>query len=463
MSVEAEQAVVASAIVSASQYDAVSEIITSGDILDGQMRCLWDATVALREAGRPVDEVILSAMLDRSTRWQAMGKGSAINYVAAIVDAAHSYKSAKVYAQIVKEASMTRRILLYAESVKEVAHDGEYDADQKLGEIHSMLDPLTENTSDGFATYKEATMEACESILAVMERGDGMSGLTTGFDAIDEITAGLQDSDLIYVGARPSMGKTVFAMCMANHVAKTAPVLVFSLEMPKQMLAKRTLSSFASIHMSDIMRGSIDEQDKPRLFAAGKQISELNLRIDDSAGLSVDQVRTRVRVAARKEKPRLIVLDYLTLMTGKGDNKHLEVSYISKSLKAMAKEMSCPVVCLAQLSRTLEQRPDKRPLLSDLRESGSIEEDADVVMFLYRDEVYNEESERKGVLEVNTAKNRNGEIGARFLQSELSYQRFGNLTSAVPAIEAKPKSGAKSKPLEAILSPNAAVNSSEDF
>ena len=460
MSLESEQATVASAIQSAEQYDTVSEIICSDDFTDETMKCIWDANAAMREQGKDVDMVSLAALLDRSHRWQLLNIGESFPLIVNLTESARSLKSATVYADIVKSASTTRKIFSYSESVKEVAHS-DLDSDEKLGQVHSMLAPLTDSVPDGFSDYRGALLEAVASITAQMERGGGLSGLSTGFDALDEITAGLHDSELVIVGARPSMGKTVLAMCIANHVAQKDPVLVFSLEMPKQMLAKRSLSSFAKIHMNDLMRGNIKGHQSGLLQHAGQRLTDLNMRIDDSAGLTVDQLRTRVRIAARKEKPRLVVIDYLTLLKGKGDNMHLEVSYISKSLKAMAKEQACPVICLAQLNRGLEQRPDKRPKLSDLRESGSIEEDADVVMFLYRDEVYDKESERKGILEVGIAKNRNGETGTRYLKSELQYQRFSELDSVVPEITKKQNQ----KPLANILSggSNAAMNHVEGF
>ena len=459
MSLEAEQATVGAAIASASQYDAVSEIVSSGDFLDPVLKCIWDATAALREAGRDVDEVILSAMLDRSSRWQAMGQGEALGFVASLLDLSHSFKSSLVYAGIIREASMTRKILEYCENAKEVAHSGELDADQKLGEIHTMLDPLTEGTADGFVTAKEAAHAAVVDIMAQMERGDALSGLSTGFEVLDDITAGLQDSDLIYVGARPSMGKTVFGLGIAAHVAKTDPVLVFSIEMPKEKLMKRLISAFASINADDIRKGNIEGNQHGLLIHAGKQVAALNMRIDDTSGLSVDQLRTRARIAARKERPRLILIDYLTLLSGKGDNRTQEVGYISRSLKGLAKEMGCPVMCLAQLNRGLEQRADKRPMLSDLRDSGEIEQDADVVMFLYRDEVYDENSDRAGIVEVDVAKQRDGETGVRLLASELQYQRFTTLTKVAPPI----KKQSNAKPLAGVLGGNAAVNDPKGY
>lgn len=437
MSIEAEQAVVVAAMSSAEQYDTVSQALSSADFTDELSRVVWDSISALREAGRDVDIVTLSAFLDGSYRWQSLQLGPSVNYISALVEAGRSFEAALVYADIIRQAAIKRRLVAYAEAIKELAHAPDMSADDKLSEVHTMLAPLTEGVPDGFVSYKEAAVEAVDSILAIVDSGGGLSGLSSGYGALDSLTAGFQESDLIYVGARPSMGKTVLGMNIANHVAKTGSVLVFSLEMPKKALAKRTIASLAPLDMNDLMRGNIDEQKTALLTSAGLQIAKLDLRIDDTAGLHVDQMRTRARIAARKKNPSLILIDYLTLIRGKGDSKHLEVSYISKSLKAMAKELSCPVVCLAQLNRGLENRPDKRPKLSDLRESGSIEEDADVVMFLYRDEVYDSESQRKGILEVNVAKNRNGEIGTCFLTSELNHQRFVSLKTAVPPMAVK--------------------------
>lgn len=438
MTLEAEKCIVAAGIKSDRAYDIVSQTIQGDEILDPIYRCIWEKLSELREVGATVDIVILAAALNKSSDWLSLNVGlDTRDMLQDIVFSSRSYRDTAAYAKIVHHAAVDRRIYKFSEEVKEVSHSSELDPDQKLGEVHALLNPLTENVPDGFSTYKDSTREAVQQIIELKERGGGLGGLSTGWDAIDEITSGLHDSELIVVGARPSMGKTVFGMGLADHVAQTAPVLVYSMEMPRQMLAKRSLAKFSGINMRDILKGHITDHDGPILQAAGLTISGLNLRIDDSADLTIEQIRTRTRVAARKEKPRLIMLDYLTLIKSKGDNMHMMVGDVTKSLKAMAKEFECPVVCLAQLNRSLEKRPDKRPVKSDLRESGSIEEDADTIIFLYRDEIYNEDSSRQGILEVDIAKQRNGPIGTRYLRSQLEYQRFVELTTAVPEIESK--------------------------
>lgn len=436
MSYEAEKCVIAAIVKSARAFEIVDEIVSAEDFLDLQLRFIFTKVASIRETGSDVDIVSLSATLDRSSSWlELQPRSDARTILEDILFVARSFRDTKAYAQIVHDAALTRRLVEYSEDVRDLALDGDLSSDEKLGRVNEALSPLTAKVPSGFVSYANSATKAMARVRALKSKGEQLSGKSTGYDVIDETLSGLQDGELTIVGARPSMGKTIFGLGIADHVAKSSPVLVYSLEMSRDSLANRTLSKLSGVNFRKVSTGRVSDEEEAKLEKAQAQISKLNLQIDDSAGLHIDQIRTRTRVAARREKPGLILIDYLTLIRNKGDNMHQMVGDTTKSLKAMAKEFSCPVVCLAQLNRSLEQRADKRPTKSDLRESGSIEEDADVIMFLYRDEVYDEETERSGILEVDIAKNRNGPIGVRYLKSELQYQRFTQLLTSVPPLQ----------------------------
>ena len=438
MSLEAEQALVASAVESAEAYDVISSVVEPDDFTDDVQRCVWDACRAMREAGRAVDVVILGAFLDRSERWRNLMVGGGVEYLSELTNAARGLGAVTSYTEIVRNASVTRKLLEYCSKIADVAYSSDIDSDAKIGEAHALLTPLGDGVPDGFVGYKEAVKEAITDIINLVNSGGGLSGLSTGFSVIDSMTAGFQDGDLIVLAARPSMGKTALAMNIANHVAREHQVQVFSLEMSSAALATRSLSSLSSVNLGDIRKGNITDVEP--LKKAQKKMNQLKLSIDDAGSLTVDQLRTRARIAARKNPPKLIVVDFLTLLAGQGETRTLEIGYVARSLKALAKELNCPVLVLAQLNRAVDQRPDKRPRLSDLRDSGEIEQAADVVMFNYLDEKYDEHSPRRGFLELLFAKQRNGETGSRFLGWKGQFQTFHDLEVPVP--ELKPQKSA---------------------
>jgi replicative DNA helicase len=283
----------------------------------------------------------------------------------------------------------------------------------------------------GFRSVKSLLKTTVEHIDMLFEKDDPITGLATGFSDFDEMTSGLQNGDLVVIAGRPSMGKTSFAMNIAQYVAvkQRVAVAVFSLEMPGEQIAMRMLASLGRIDQHRLRTGKLTEEDWPRLSSAVSMLSDVPLFVDDSAGLNPTELRARARRLKREHDLQLIVIDYLQLMqtSGSSENRATEISEISRSLKGLAKELGVPVVALSQLNRSLEQRPNKRPVMSDLRESGAIEQDADLITFIYRDEVYNEDSADKGTAEIIIGKQRNGPIGTVKLHFEARFTRFDNL------------------------------------
>ena len=453
-SLESEQALVANAIQSAEIFDTISDIVSSQDFAHEQMRCIWDAVKAMREIPRDVDIATLTAVLNNSSRWQHQQVGDTAGFIMGLLDACSSLRSAVTYAEIVKDRSTTRKLLTYSSSVRELALTPDVGSDEKISGVHTLLEPLSDDQKSGFIGAKDAVQSTVAKINARIDAGGGMPGISTGFDAVDEFTGGLEPGKLYFVGGRPGMGKTVFAMNIANHVAASAHVHVFSLEMTVEELYMRSLAQLSGITTKQIRNGQISHQEMAKFQAAGLQASKLDMLVDDTEGLTVGQVVRRSIVAARKRKPALVVVDYLTLLKRETNNGYQEVAEMAKALKGLAKRLECPVIVLAQLNRGTEGRDDKRPKKSDLREAG--EEVADVIMLLYRDEVANKESDRAGILEVIIDKNRGGEEGVPLLKSQLEFQRFVALDYAPPPIRSHKTSSSG-------LSSFVAANDKEDF
>lgn len=437
MSHESEQALVANALTSAEKFEQICGIVSYQDFQTDELRLIFKAITAYRNLGKDVDAVMLGAALDRKQEWKDFQIFDSVSYLDELASLSTTFKLGEAYAKAVHAASVDRQLKGYAHEVTLVA-EGEGAPDEKLGHVSAKLDELTESAPTGFITGAEAVDDALKNIIEVIESKNGMIGISTGFDGLDEISSGLKKSELIISAARPSMGKTALALNIATHVSQTLPVFIFSLEMSSSALAARMMSAISSEHFGDMQRGNLDKDNN--LGFALDQIGNRQLFIDDTGGLHVDQMRMRARVLARKHKPGLIIVDYLTLLSGKGDNKTNEVGYISKSMKEMAKELDCPVWCLAQLNRGVENRADKRPLMSDLRDSGQIEQDADLILFNYLDEKYDDNSPRKGWLELIVAKNRNGETGMIPLEWQGHYQRFKNPHGNIPDIPKKERS-----------------------
>ncbi|MCC5856977.1 MAG: replicative DNA helicase [Ectothiorhodospiraceae bacterium] len=430
-SVEAEQAVLGGLMVDNDAWERVADQVREEDFYRHDHRLIFRALATLGERQNPMDVVTVSEWLKAAGLLEDAG---GLAYLGALAADTPSAANIQAYAEIVRERSVLRQLIQAGTRVAGSAFRPEGRSSKELlDEAERSIFEIAESNGrfrKGFVGVREVLPAVVERI-DVLSRQDGtVTGLATGFQDFDEMTSGLQPADLVIVAARPSMGKTTFAMNVAEHAALRGgnPVAVFSMEMPADALAMRMLSSLGRVELQKIRTGKLDDEDWPRLTSTMSLLSEARLFIDDSPGLSPQEMRARARRLKREHGLGLIVVDYLQLMQIPGfkENRTGEISEISRGLKSMAKELEVPVVALSQLNRSLEQRPNKRPVMSDLRESGAIEQDADVIVFIYRDEVYNEESPDKGSAEIIIGKQRNGPIGTCRLTFLGKYTRFEN-------------------------------------
>lgn len=432
-SLEAEQSVLGGLMLDNNAWDVVSEIVLDQHFYTGGHRMMYRTMQKLIDQGRPIDVVTLSEELDRTGELERAG---GLGYLVELAQNTPSTSNIRAYSEIVRDRALLRQMISVSNEISDAAFFTEgRAADEVLNEAEQKIFQITEDrpNQSGPLSVNPLLKAAVERIDHLFENGDTLTGLTTGFDDLDESTGGLQSADLVIVAARPSMGKTTFAMNLVENalMGSDKPVLVFSLEMPATQLMTRMLSSLGRINQTRVRNGQLEDDDWPKLTAAVNMLKNKPLYIDDQPGISPNEMRTRARRIVREHgEIGMIMVDYLQLMqikTGKSEGRTAEISEISRALKALAKEMDCPVVALSQLNRALEQRPNKRPVNSDLRESGAIEQDADVIMFIYRDEVYNEDSPEKGVAEIIIGKQRNGPIGTTRLAFIGQYTRFENL------------------------------------
>jgi len=438
-SIEAEQSVLGGLMLDNNAWDTVSEVVTEDNFYRHDHRLVYRTMGKLVNNAQPLDVVTLSEELDRVGELDNAG---GLEYLVDLARNTPSASNIRAYAEIVHDRALLRKMITAANEIAENAfHPDGRGSDELLNEAEAKIFQIAEDrpTEGGPQDVNPLLKKAVERIDFLFNNDSDMTGVTTGFDDLDAKTAGLQPSDLIIVAARPSMGKTTFAMNLVENalMAKNKPVLVFSLEMPADQLVTRMLSSLGRIDQTRIRTGALEDDDWPKLTTAVNMMRDKPLFIDDTAGISPNEMRTRARRIVREHGDiSLIMVDYLQLMrvkTGNIEGRQAEISEISRSLKALAKELECPVVALSQLNRSLEQRPNKRPVNSDLRESGAIEQDADVIMFIYRDEVYNEDSPDKGVAEIIIGKQRNGPIGTSRLAFIGKYTKFENLAPDVYA------------------------------
>jgi len=434
-SLEAEQSVLGGLMLDNNSWDNVAEIVSDELFYRPDHRKIFRMMEKLVNEGQPIDVVTLSEELDRTGDLEAAG---GLDYLVELARNTPSASNIRAYAQIVHDRALLRQMINVAGEISENAFNPEGRAPEEiLNEAESAIFKISESrpSEGGLEQVNPLLKVAVEKIDELFNSSEAMTGITTGFDDLDESTAGMQPSDLIIVAARPSMGKTTFAMNLVENalIGANRPVLVFSLEMPSDQIVTRMLASLGKINQTRLRTGQLEEDDWPRLTTAVNMLKDKPLYIDDTAGLSPNEMRTRARRIMREHGDiGLIMVDYLQLMqikTGNVDSRTQEISEISRSLKALAKELECPVVALSQLNRSLEQRPNKRPVNSDLRESGAIEQDADVIMFIYRDEVYHEDSEQKGIAEIIIGKQRNGPIGTIRLAFIGQHSRFENLAA----------------------------------
>jgi replicative DNA helicase len=407
-------------------------VVSDGDFYRLGHRLIFRQIAQLAEAAEPIDVITVADKLQARGELDAAG---GLTYLAELAQNTPSASNIRAYAQVVRERASLRKLIEAAQEIAESGFNPEgRKSDELIDEAERRIMQIGEDgPKDGAPKDINPLLQAALGrIEELFQSGGAITGISTGFIELDNMTSGLQDSDLVIVAGRPSMGKTAFAMNLVEHAVlnQDKPILVFSMEMPADSLIIRMLSSIGRIDQTRLRNGKLEQEDWPKLSAAVTKLKDVPLYIDDTPALTPTEIRSRARRVAREHGGLgMIMVDYLQLMqvAGSSDGRTAEISEISRSLKAIAKEFKVPMVALSQLNRSLEQRPNKRPVNSDLRESGAIEQDADVIMFIYRDEVYHEESEEKGIAEIIIGKQRNGPIGICRLAFIGQYTRFENL------------------------------------
>jgi len=429
-SVEAEQAVLGGLMLENSEWDNVVDILLPEDFYRPEHQLIFQVMIKQSEASRPIDVVTLVESLDSLNELEAAG---GLDYLSDLASGSRGTANIKAYSEIIRERAIFRRLISVA---NRIADNGYNPSGKMASEVldeaeREVFNISDERPQDGGPVPINPLLEKALDRIDELAGSDGnLTGVGSGYKDLDALTSGWQKSDLVIVAGRPSMGKTAFAMNLVEHAVLNydKPVLVFSLEMPSESLIFRLLSSIGRIDQTKLRTGKLSEDDWPSFNKAAKALKDRPLFIDDSPSVSPTEMRARARRIAREHDGQLgmVVVDYLQLMQIKGTNENrvTEISAISRSLKQLAREFDCPVIALSQLNRGLEQRPNKRPVMADLRESGAIEQDADLITFIYRDEVYNEDTPDKGVAEVIIGKHRNGPIGTVRLSFLGQFTRF---------------------------------------
>ena len=426
---EAEQSVIGSMIMDSEAIMTASEILTSEDFYQRQYGILFDAMVELYNEGKAVDLVTLQ---DRLKEKDVPPEVASLEFVKDILDTVYTSAHIRQYATIVHEKAMLRKLIRTTEGIANTCYAGKESMEDIFVDTEKQIfDIIQQNTSGEYVPIKDVVLNALDKIEMASKTKGNVTGIPTGFIDLDYKTAGFQPSDLILVAARPSMGETALVLNIAQHMAfrEDVTVAVFSLEMSKEQLVNRLLSLESRVDSQSIRTGNLTDEDWSKLIEGAGVIGKSHLIIDDTPGISVTELRSKCRKFKMEHNLGIIIIDYLQLMTGSkhSESRQQEISDISRSLKAVARELNVPVVALSQLSRAVEQRPDHRPMLSDLRESGAIEQDADVVMFIYRDDYYNKDTAKPNVAEIIIAKQRNGAIGTIELAWLPQYTKFANM------------------------------------
>ncbi len=426
---DAEQSVLGAILLDNTALSKAFELITEEDFYRGAHRLIYQAMVELADSNEVVDQITLTAILKSKGQLEQVGGGA---YVAELVQAVPSASNIRYHCKIIREKALLRGLIRTATEVITRGYDEVGQSDDLLEYAEREIFKLAQGRlGRSFIPLNQIIKESIEIIDRLYNRKEKITGVPTGFRELDDLTAGLQASDLIIIAGRPSMGKTSLVLSMAEHAAIRAEMSVgiFSLEMSKSQLVLRMLSSQAHLDSHALRTGQLTEKDWRSLCDGADRLERAKIFIDDSGALTVQQMRGKARRLMAEQGLDLLIIDYLQLMQGRSDSesRQQEISDISRALKALAKELDIPVVALSQLSRAVENRTDKRPVLSDLRESGAIEQDADVVMFIYRDEVYNPDTEEKGIADILVRKHRNGPTGDRQLYFQDRYAKFADL------------------------------------
>ena len=426
---EAEQSVIGAMLMDEKAITTVAEILTPEDFYISAYGKLYQAMTELHDAGKPVDNVVLQEKLKSLN---VPPEVSSLEFLTEAVAQVQTSANVKHYANIVSEKSTLRKLIRLNQEIENTCYSESEPLESILDETEKKVFQLVQKRStEDFVPVRKIVRDAIDKIEIASKNKGSVTVIPTGFIDLDYKTAGFQPSDLILVAARPSMGKTAFELNLAQYMAfkKNLTVALFSLEMSKEQLVNRMFSLESNVDAQKLRTGQLTDQEWERLVEGARIISNSNLIIDDTPGISISELRSKCRKYKMEHNLAIVMIDYLQLMSGNGksESRQNEISEISRSLKALARELSVPVVALSQLSRKVEERPDHRPMLSDLRESGAIEQDADVVMFLYRDDYYHKDSEKKGISEVIIAKQRNGPIGTVELVWLPEYTKFANM------------------------------------
>lgn len=429
--IEAEQAVLGSVLINDEVLDTILEIITTEDFYRKSHRIIFDTMISLHMERKPIDSITITDRLINNKKLDEVG---GIAFITALANIVPTVANVVNYAKIVKEKSVLRKVITAAENIISTAINNDCPIDEFTDKAENLILQATKNYKEhSIVGIQEQTMEAFRQIEDIHENKGKLLGLPTGFKDLDKLLSGLKKSDFIIIAARPSMGKTAFALNIASYLAmeKNMPIAFFSLEMSSSQLLQRVFSSRGLILYEKMKTGNLDNTEWNRLIKVSDKVATSNLVINDTVGLNVMNIRSIARKLKQEKNIELIVIDYLQLIqSAKRENRNQEISEISRALKLLARELDIPIIALSQLSRNVEMRQNKKPLLSDLRESGSLEQDADIVMFLYREDYYEPETENKNITDVIIAKHRNGPIDTVQVFFHKDYVRFQDLLKA---------------------------------
>jgi len=428
--IEAEQAVIGSMLTDKDAVISAIEVLREDDFYREDNKAIYAAILNLYNRSEPIDIITLKAELVSNGKFDSVG---GLEYLAGLPEKVPTTSNVDKYIKIVEEKSVLRRLIKTANDIIELGYDPMQEVEDIMdGAEKKIFDIMQKRNQKGYSSIKDVLVDTFTQLEQLYNQKQHVTGVPTGFADLDYKTAGLHESDLVLIAARPAMGKSAFALNIASYAATRAnvPVALFSLEMSKEQMVNRILCSEAMVDSNKVRTGKIEEDDWAKLAGALGTLSEAPIYIDDTPGISVMEIRAKCRKMKLEKNIGLVVIDYLQLVqasNNKRGSREQEISEISRSLKILAKEINVPVIALSQLSRAPEQRPDHRPMLSDLRESGAIEQDADIVMFLYRDDYYNEDSEKKNIAEVIIAKHRGGSTGTVELLWLGNYTKFANI------------------------------------